>query len=264
MDFNQSYQTEKNIPWKLIAIAAGGLVLLIIIIAVVFRVVGSGGEPLTLIQNDDVIQAETLIDSCANAEDKEGCEENASKDAAIITGSTQYCENLEGGNRDDCILGVAREVVDLKACTAIESEKVRVLCEDVVNRELAAMNNDTSFCDKLSTELKATGCKQTLGGTITSSNCSERGYEKDYCDFIEVTEHAIDAQDRSLCGALLEEYEESCIDNVLIDDADYDGLSGSQESQYGTDPHNADTDGDGYSDYDEIEAGYNPVGEGRL
>jgi flagellar basal body-associated protein FliL len=47
-------------------------------------------------------------------------------------------------------------------------------------------------------------------------------------------------------------------------DEDKDGLSGDQEIEYGTDPSNADTDGDGYTDGDEVKAGYNPIGDGKL
>lgn len=47
-------------------------------------------------------------------------------------------------------------------------------------------------------------------------------------------------------------------------DLDQDGLTNSEEAFYGTDPARADTDNDGYSDYDEVQSGYNPLGEGRL
>lgn len=47
-------------------------------------------------------------------------------------------------------------------------------------------------------------------------------------------------------------------------DEDEDGLTAKQETEYGTDPMMADTDGDGYSDGDEVESGYNPAGEGQL
>lgn len=46
-------------------------------------------------------------------------------------------------------------------------------------------------------------------------------------------------------------------------DSDKDGLTDSQEAYYGTDPHNPDTDGDGYPDGLEVKNGYNPKGTGK-
>lgn len=42
-------------------------------------------------------------------------------------------------------------------------------------------------------------------------------------------------------------------------DSDQDDLTDSEEKLYGTDPHNPDTDGDGYKDGTEVKAGYNPL-----
>jgi len=47
-------------------------------------------------------------------------------------------------------------------------------------------------------------------------------------------------------------------------DFDKDGLPDEIEKLYGTDPHNPDSDGDGYKDGEEIKNGYNPVGPGKL
>lgn len=47
-------------------------------------------------------------------------------------------------------------------------------------------------------------------------------------------------------------------------DQDNDGLSNVQEYAVGTNPKLADTDGDGYSDGDEVKGGYNPLGAGKL
>ncbi|MCK9360644.1 thrombospondin type 3 repeat-containing protein [Patescibacteria group bacterium] len=46
-------------------------------------------------------------------------------------------------------------------------------------------------------------------------------------------------------------------------DPDNDGLTTIQEEQIGTDPNKADTDGDGFNDGEEVNAGYNPLGPGR-
>lgn len=46
---------------------------------------------------------------------------------------------------------------------------------------------------------------------------------------------------------------------TLFDDFDRDGISNGEENAYGTDPTNADSDGDGYSDGVEVQSGYNPL-----
>ena len=48
-------------------------------------------------------------------------------------------------------------------------------------------------------------------------------------------------------------------------DTDRDGLTDREEVKvYKTDPLNADTDGDGFNDGDEVDQGYNPKGSGKL
>jgi hypothetical protein len=42
-------------------------------------------------------------------------------------------------------------------------------------------------------------------------------------------------------------------------DSDNDGLTDSEEKEYGTDPNNPDTDSDGYTDSEEIDNGYDPL-----
>lgn len=50
----------------------------------------------------------------------------------------------------------------------------------------------------------------------------------------------------------------------LEKDTDGDGLADYVESVYQTDPKNPDSDGDGFLDGEELEHGYNPLGEGEL
>lgn len=47
-------------------------------------------------------------------------------------------------------------------------------------------------------------------------------------------------------------------------DEDEDGLTAAEERFYGTDLNVADTDGDGFNDGDEVRAGYDPLGPGKL
>jgi len=49
--------------------------------------------------------------------------------------------------------------------------------------------------------------------------------------------------------------------NIFLD-SDQDGLSDQEEKLYGTDPHNPDTDGDGYTDGIEVKNGYDPTKKG--
>ncbi|MBM2820907.1 MAG: hypothetical protein HW405_667 [Candidatus Berkelbacteria bacterium] len=47
-------------------------------------------------------------------------------------------------------------------------------------------------------------------------------------------------------------------------DSDNDNLSDDLEKIYGTNPNNPDTDGDGFKDGDEVQKGYNPLGQGMM
>lgn len=49
-----------------------------------------------------------------------------------------------------------------------------------------------------------------------------------------------------------------------VEDPDSDTLTNAEERFYGTKPDNADTDGDGFKDGEEVRNGYNPLGEGKL
>lgn len=55
----------------------------------------------------------------------------------------------------------------------------------------------------------------------------------------------------------------SSLSNAIIFDADSDGLTDETETRLGTDPNQADTDGDGFPDGLEIANGYNPLGAGK-
>lgn len=66
-------------------------------------------------------------------------------------------------------------------------------------------------------------------------------------------------ESKSSQANLLEQMAKEMERQEIIDDLDYDGLSGWEETIHGTDPENPDTDGDGYLDGEEVIAGYDPT-----
>jgi len=62
---------------------------------------------------------------------------------------------------------------------------------------------------------------------------------------------------------MMQQAEERMMEMYSVD-MDEDGLSDFNEDIYGTDPTNSDTDGDGYLDGEEVNNGYNPLGEGTF
>lgn len=66
-------------------------------------------------------------------------------------------------------------------------------------------------------------------------------------------------QSRVSQANLLEQIAQQIKDQEIIDDLDYDGLTGWEENLYRTDPNNPDTDNDGYLDGEEVAAGYDPT-----
>ena len=66
-------------------------------------------------------------------------------------------------------------------------------------------------------------------------------------------------ESRSSQANLLEQMAKKIEEQKIVDDLDFDGLSGWEEIIHGTDPENPDTDGDGYLDGEEVIAGYDPT-----
>ncbi len=100
-----------------------------------------------------------------------------------------------------------------------------------------------------------------------SFNVSENSYSWEYCahhnelDDIQCKEEGCLGED---CFQVLEDSCKKVEECNIIIDTDNDGLSDEDEIIYGTDINNPDTDGDGYLDGEEVESGYNPLGEGLL
>jgi hypothetical protein len=248
MDLND-YPTTKSIPWKPVAIGASGLVVVIVLTVVVIRWVGQ--DDFSDVRSALESKVEQSMRACETADDPQGCRQGELTDVAAQFESVETCELLETvQERDNCYWAVARAASDASYCSAISVSEDADRCKEGIEARTVIRQEPLSL-----------------------ANCEERDPEA--CDALRVSSAALAALDASLCTQITEETEqEQCQEDIEDEltqleaegerDADEDGLTASEESAYGTDPENPDSDGDGYLDGDEVNAGYNPLGSGRL
>ncbi|MBI5794626.1 hypothetical protein HZA87_06145 [Candidatus Uhrbacteria bacterium] len=272
MDF-QDQPTAKSIPWKPVAIAAVGVVVVVVLIFVIVRWIKKDAqmEALSEILQEDVVSS---LDSCDSAENPESCKQAKVTDLATKHQSVQTCELLETAEaRDNCYWSVAQASSDVSYCDTISVEEDASKCFDGVNLQLAFDSNDGGYCSNMKDAGRKANCEELFAGPITIENCNERAPE--LCGDLAYYTQARRNLDVSLCQEIVDEdLREACqeivSDRLLAQEAqagadlDDDGLTTQEESQYGTDPLNPDTDEDGYLDGAEVSAGYNPLGAGRL
>lgn len=262
MDFNDENTHSFKPSPKIIAIIAIGLLVAVLILVFVLRFVNRGS-------NDSLQQLlserqSSIQQICANSEDQENCLRLETQKAAVQTGSTELCESLDGDVFDECVWEIASENKDAEICESIVDEHNRQVCSDTIFFRVSIATGNSSGCDKIKDEEKKQGCQGVIAGPVTAENCVLRQKEPAECEVLKVIAQAGKKQDRRLCDQLKDDAVFVCQDQVLLDDPDFDGLESSQEISYKSNPDKADSDGDGYTDGDEVAAGYNPNGKGKL
>jgi hypothetical protein len=259
------YPTEqKQISWKPVAIIAGGVLVAVFLVIGVVRFISGRNE--TILQTKQVEDQRAVIEqTCESSVNKEKCVQQQTQKLASQTGNVLFCEGLKDKNFDACAWELGVDNKDVSICESISNDEWKTLCSDSVKYTLAVDAQDVKLCDKIQNENKRSGCHSGLE-PVTAENCVSLGKEKSYCIFLNVVKEANQKQDSRVCDKLTgEEQIELCKDELLlVDDPDFDDLDSTQEKSYGTDPYKADTDGDGYGDGEEVSAGYNPDGHGKL
>jgi hypothetical protein len=112
-------------------------------------------------------------------------------------------------------------------------------------------------------------CIQFVSETLArTKGCQDTEVDKTFCERQLALQEAMVNHDLETCLALGEN-KQTCEERLTIlstsfFDQDQDGLSSQEEELLGTSDREEDTDHDGFTDRQEVEAGYNPNGDGKL
>jgi hypothetical protein len=204
------------------------------------------------------------------------------------TSQAVLCEGKTLFERDDCLWSLAREQEDAEWCKEITEEATQGSCTDEIHQRLAIKFQDADHCWEMQDREKAEVCARTIEERqVTEENC-EAYFSQEICVDRLTIERAVAAKNPDICAEVTDvSLLEDCIESVGIADRDLDGLDEAREKEMGssdtdkdsdddgledaeevfeykTNPVVADTDKDGYTDGQEVQSGYNPLGAGRL
>lgn len=209
-------------------------------------------------------QTDDYSDNMINIENGENVDENMDQtmndDVKEESGTTTEEDTLDDANQDndgdglsnreELVLGTDINSVDSDGDGLFDKEEVQVYNTFPLDPD----SDGDGISD--GEEVKA-GYDPMGEGKLFDSVKKEDGYD----DAQEETPTVVDADK----DGLSDERESELGTNKSKIDSDEDGLNDYEEvEEYKTDPLVSDTDGDGYTDGEEVNNGYNPNGEGLL
>ncbi|PJE76708.1 hypothetical protein COV05_02995 [Candidatus Uhrbacteria bacterium CG10_big_fil_rev_8_21_14_0_10_48_16] len=278
MDLNDYPQEGVSISWKPVALVAGVVLLILLLVFVGFRVFYNSQDDLLLSQTVGSQEVSNASTKCELAENEATCLLSVMTDLAQAHTSSEVCDTIESTQgKDNCYWAIARSAEDVLYCQGIEEPAWQLDCVDGVYQDIALRTRDVTSCSLITNSLKRSRCEKTLSVPLTYETCVAQGSSAE-CEDLRLQDLADDSLDRIYCDQMSDELNrDTCLEFVLTsiseqdtepsvqdEDSDGDGLTDLEESEYGTDPLNPDTDGDGYSDGDEVASGYDPNGPGLL
>lgn len=164
--------------------------------------------------------------------------------------------------RNTCYVSLAQRASNVDICSKITLNELKDDCEFQQN----ASKGDFSLCGQYKDEESRRFCYEKI-------IIEKEGQGEEYCntlslDFrnicreIYLTRQAILLSDYDICKKIVTpEGEKNCMKRLPLD-SDGDKLSDNIERfTYSTDPFNKDTDGDGFSDGQEVKSGHDPLKE---
>lgn len=250
------------VPKKYLIIGGVSLVVILIVVGL-FWFVRRDSQVNKIVDVGVQEKMQAVQDDCDKADNPETCRVGAALGLANEVGGVEPCLAFEGEEYDSCVWLVAREQMKAELCASIVSSEQKDSCIESAVIQLAESENSIKVCDQISNTEGKLRCEERIEPT-DASNCVARYGEGEQCNAVASLEQAVKRGDFAACSELSAELQDSCYDVVGVTDVDRDGLTASDEAYYGTNPLSSDSDGDGYKDGDELNAGFNPNGPGLL
>lgn len=254
-----------DVPWwKVRKNQMRALALVGIVVGV--GVVGYYGYQMYSLTHVDIAkvdQAENIIEnataSCTTETDPKACEERARSEAARTTGQASVCSELSGKKLTNCVTLIAMDTGNKDVCAELSGAD-QTTCENEAMFAAATSAKDYGMCSLIADEgIKATCQAQLVSVVIAAGECAKYGIDDAVCGFQAKLDMVIASGNPTGCTQFNEEQAETCEDMFSSLDQDADGLSLLAEYKLGTSDTNADTDGDGYTDSQEVSSGHDPL-----
>lgn len=284
-------QGEQTVSWKQRLLEKRGAIIRIGVAVIIFAAIILGlfffiRFVLKQFDDQDVVNNTQLyIEACQSAGDVEKCIESAGPRLAQQTGEDIYCKELEGEDRDSCLMLAALTAQDWDICRSVADQAKYAACHDAIVTTALAPDYSMDDCLLYEDADRVERCQQSyVDRKILEGDCTGLSVDQALCDQGLLVAAAIEAKNPDMCEQVVDtDLQATCYEMVGSGDRDFDGLSGAEEEyrgtsdtdadsdddeltdyeevfEYGTDPTNPDSDGDGYPDGTEVMAGYDPLG----
>lgn len=234
-------------------IIISGLVLFIMLVAVLALIIFKQKPRESLIINTKSSAELELEKEKQNYDDYQ-------KQLVIVYGkNVENCKDLGKADKiDECVYNIAVQANSQEYCNKISDEKLKTDCLNSIDFLSISWGDNPNLCETISGAVHLENCYQEYFSKLNDrSQCDSVKIEmrkKQCADIVNKRLGTVFAQPAA-CDLIIDpKMKESCKNNVAIapKDSDNDGLPDDVEISYGTNPFKADTDGDGVSDYEEI------------